>query len=347
MTSGFLGSPTGNVIVPVTNFTKRTKQISTVTITAGAYLTSITNLVSKCIFYADSNGVWRMDGTFRFSANLATASVCQFTIDGVVASDTANYVGIGSVQIEDASYTSVGHIAAIAQYNTTNTIVEIQYGASVTGENGKIIDVCFYGLVLKSEPLTYTTAAALENNVNVAAYIPPASTTTPGLVDDQARTWNGVKTFASAPVFNAGVLLDDAGGVQTALNFYAEDDVTFASVTLNPNGAGSGNSTAFAAKITRIGRMVYVLFPSNTTCDPAGTTSGLALSTVLPSWARPTSETYAAAWIYNNNAWQSNIGTCVIDTAGVITFYRDLVGSAFTNGTNVAGIVSQTIVFSR
>ncbi|WP_230685373.1 hypothetical protein, partial [Streptococcus pneumoniae] len=76
-----------------------------------------------------------------------------------------------------------------------------------------------------------------------------------GLLSNAAQTIAGVKTF------NDGIKLDDAAG-QSTLNFYQEDDTTLGSAYWLPDAAGTTKSSAFAVKITRVGRVVTLTFPS-------------------------------------------------------------------------------------
>ena len=199
MTTGYIGSPTGNTIVPVSNFTKQTKEIA-LTVTSAQAGWATTRAVG--IFYADSLGNWRLrfniKGTFT-SAVLTTivASIGGVAFKSGFTQSISGWWGAGFFQ--DAYASGATGTIALDMPNSSGGGVTVSY-------------VYFSGDVeLDSEPTTYTIAANMEGNVNVAAYFPPASGATAGLVDGNAATWNGVKTFASAP-------LTDSIGEKTATN---------------------------------------------------------------------------------------------------------------------------------
>jgi hypothetical protein len=145
--------------------------------------------------------------------------------------------------------------------------------------------------------------------------------------------WRVRKAKASSPV---GFGLARAGE-SGLINYYQEDDTTLASVTWNPDGGGT-NSTAFAVKITRIGRIVTLSFPAKTATATTSTTA-LTLSATLPTWARPyTNQELAIVMI--NSSWQA--GSMEISTAGVVKIYKLPLGAAFaaasagTDGVNIS-----------
>jgi hypothetical protein len=208
---------------------------------------------------------------------------------------------------------------------------------------------------LNIDALTAAGAATLNGNVTLGNAVGDAitvngafagtggdgSATQKGLVTTAAQSFAGLKTF------NDGLKLDDAAG-QSTLNFYQEDDTSFASVAWLCD-VGSGLSSAIAVKITRIGRLVTLTFPSTKTADPSGVTTYLQLTTAaggalaLPTWARPASERDLPFTMWNNSALE--VGQLYITVAGVINLYR-MNGIAYTNGTNVAGSSSCSATYT-
>ena len=191
MTSGAIGSASGNVIVPITNFCQRTKEIDlTVTCAQTGWATTR----ARGVFYADSAGLWR--GAFNIAGTFSSATITSLTI---AISNVTFKNTVGFKQAITASLTG-GSVAApytaYADVNTGNLVFTCASSTTCTA-------ITLSGdVALDSNPTAYTTAANLEGNVNVAAYFPPASGATAGLVDGNAATWNGIKTFAGGLIGN-------------------------------------------------------------------------------------------------------------------------------------------------
>jgi hypothetical protein len=158
-----------------------------------------------------------------------------------------------------------------------------------------------------------------------------------------SRKWRVRKTSAGAAV-GFGLATSNSAGL---LNYYQEDDTTLASVAWKPNGAGSTIGTAFAIKITRIGRMVNLHIPENTSADPAGTTTVVDLKTsgdsavTLPIWARPTTERTIPIVIRDTS---QKSGVLTVDSLGALTL--SLVGGGtWSTGTNVCGVFGTSATY--
>jgi hypothetical protein len=135
------------------------------------------------------------------------------------------------------------------------------------------------------------------------------------------------------------IVLPSSGATASALNFYAEssDSISFA-----PNGVGSSSTGSVTRYFSRIGNIVTVKWAGVTNGDAAGTTTLLAASAALPTWARPSVRAVTPMLIYNND-FQS--GICIIDTDGSLKIYRDPVGSTWTNGTDTAGTYDHSMSY--
>jgi hypothetical protein len=153
-----------------------------------------------------------------------------------------------------------------------------------------------------------------------------ASASAPGIVS------TGTQSFAGNKVFVDGLKLDDAVG-QTTLNYYAEDDTTLASCTFQGNSGGSA-SAGVAIKITRIGRIITLDFPSFNAVVPTTASVALFSNTNLPTWARPSSAKSILSIVYNNGAYVTTPGYLFINTTGRLEFYRDIASTAYTNSAN-------------
>jgi hypothetical protein len=191
MTDGFLGSPTGNTLVPIQNFTKQTKIISTTNSAyieiSGSTISSPTVIAAYFMAYADSNNIWRL----RF--NIAVA----FTSGGARTSGTLTFKSTYAVTFKNTS----GFYQPVFGFSNNGTLdssfanpnaatITINHGSANTGNYYVSGDV-----ELESEPSWY--AANAEGNVNVAAYFPSASASTAGLVDTTTQSFAGVKTFTN------------------------------------------------------------------------------------------------------------------------------------------------------
>lgn len=170
-----------------------------------------------------------------------------------------------------------------------------------------------------------------------------------------AFTANGNSTLGNAvsDTITVNAVFAGTGGIASSgsiglINYYYEDDTTLASVAWKPNG-GSSLGSAFSVKVTRVGRIVTLFFPTDQTADPSGTTTLLALrgsgdtAVALPTWARP-SETLAMPCLAIDNL-QTTAGELDIGNTGIIYLYK-LPATAFTNGTNKAGMYAQSITYS-
>lgn len=194
MTSGYVGSPRGNVILPITAVTKQTKVLSlikttdiTATAVTGDTIDTYTVSDANALFYSDSLGNWRM----RFNIALAVASgtrtvvTITFAKTSIVTDSTSGFFQsvVGVYNDGSAPRTTSAYFAA------NNRIININHASATTTGYWVSGDVA-----LQQDPTDYTTAANLEGVANVSAYIPPASGTTPGIVDTGTQTFAGNKT---------------------------------------------------------------------------------------------------------------------------------------------------------
>jgi hypothetical protein len=186
------GSPSGNVLVPVANLQKRTKQLD-----INAAITSSSGTISTktavAIFYADSSGNWRM----RANIDIMYASEENLSSAYLIFATGANFSSSPAIQpMAEMVFNASGATQACKMYAQGATNRIYFYTTSTTIKYVRIsCDVA-----LAAEPTTYTTAANMEGAPNVAAYIPSASASTAGLVDLAAQTFAGAKTFSSSIV---------------------------------------------------------------------------------------------------------------------------------------------------
>jgi hypothetical protein len=163
MAVGTLGNKPGNILVPINNLMKASKDVSpTLSSTPAGWTTTL----NRCVFRADSTGKWKMN--FNISGTFNNTNNPQITVSGVTFS------AVGSRQPIDVYYAgTVGFVI-----DNTGTIV----ADNVAG----ITQMQWSGDVsLNAEPdwaaagLT-SWAAIAENTAAIAAYIPFGQAGMPG-----------------------------------------------------------------------------------------------------------------------------------------------------------------------
>jgi hypothetical protein len=133
-------------------------------------------------------------------------------------------------------------------------------------------------------------------------------------------------------------------GSSGLINYYYEDDTTLAACTFQGDLGGSA-SASIAIKITRIGRVVTVDIPSLVTVVPTTSSTNLIANTALPTWARPSVSKAQPSVVYNNGAYSTTPGYLFVSTGGILTFYRDILSTAYTNSAN-AGFLRTQITYT-
>jgi hypothetical protein len=174
--SNIIGLRSGNVIVPYTSVTKRTKQVS-LTITSNVGGNDWTTAAAVGLAYADSSGSWRLvfniDGTFA-----STLTSAKILINGVVFSATGSTSQPVSVLVGGTSpFTGSGQ-------TTQNSTEILGFGAATATAWRFSGDVA-----LASEPTW--AAANMEGVIAADVYIAPASAGTAGLVNNVAGNTTG------------------------------------------------------------------------------------------------------------------------------------------------------------
>ena len=298
MSTGYIGNPSGNTILPLQSFTKQTKWIPLV-LTTDITCPQAGFAVTKCLaqFSADSSGQWVVELIAHLTWNSATITSVAITLPNMTM-----YNGFTQEMRAELIGKSLA-IGAAADSNASTITLTCASTATTVGAylSGKV--------TLKSEPTTYTTAANLENNVNVAAYFPNASTT-------------------------AGLL-----------NYYQEDDTTCAANTFS-GSAGGAASGVCALKIRRVGSLVSVIVPSPPSVIPTSNSNCLLSSIAVPSWARPVSASYTSISGTNNGVPVTTVlGIMCMQSNGLIYVYRDVTGTAFTNSQNAGWTKQYTLTY--
>jgi hypothetical protein len=161
-----------------------------------------------------------------------------------------------------------------------------------------------------------------------------ASGSTAGVVDGNAQSFAGVKTFAD------GIKVDDDAS-QSTLNYFRSGTV---STTYTFDGSG-GTSGAVGLIYLRIGD--YVILDISPVTATTGTGSVAFVSnTAIDTWARPANEAAFACQITNNGAGVTTMGRLEVTTAGKVNVIRDVTATAFTNS-STCGLRARTCVVYR
>jgi hypothetical protein len=284
MTTANIGIRSGNVIVPYVSTTKRTKELN---ISSGVTSNPAASTVEvSAIFYADSAGKWRMN----FTGQVEYAAQADLSGDGtayLTFATGSNFATTPSAQgvVMDALNDALANQVVVCQSAASSNRLSF-YGSSTT-----IRYLRFSGdVLLVGEPTTYTTAANMEGVIVADVYIPPASGATPGIVDNLAQHFHGVKDFGDGIKLNTG----------DALSTYVVNTWT-PIVTLV---GGSGNTvpvyTTNLGRYTRIGNRVFceIILSGDGGAEGAGTGT-VAIS--LPFGAVSSGVNYwGLGYVYNS-----------------------------------------------
>jgi hypothetical protein len=245
------------------------------------------------VAYADSNNVWRLAFNLVGTFDSASKTTLDVAITGVVFKNTA-----GSYQSCSAFFLGSG--VGTTSYVTPNAATITSAMASAATVTGIAVSG---DVELNAEPAW--AAANMEGVIAADVYIVPASGATPGIVDGNAATWNGPKTFSDAPIFNSGIYLDNVGGVQTLLNYFEFG-------TFNLNGDFASDVTVRYTRIDRIVIMTSEGVPGHST--PINTASTAA--SCVPAQLRPIGDPVTNIYLIGDGSVARMVQ---VSTAGVVT----------------------------
>jgi hypothetical protein len=180
-----LGIPVSNNFVPLNATNKKTNELD-----ISAAVTSSVGTVSAkeitAVFYADSNGNWRLNfsGGISFTADVDLSGNATKYLTFNIGANFKNMTAYQGMQISALSSALVAQ-PLFSEVGITNNRINF-YGGSTTTRYLR-----FSGDVsLASEPTTYTTAANMVSPVAIDVYIPAASATTTGLISRE-YTYSG------------------------------------------------------------------------------------------------------------------------------------------------------------
>ena len=168
--------------------------------------------------------------------------------------------------------------------------------------------------------------------INFALNAPAVGTNFPLSVDGTQIT-GGLIPAANLPLASS-----TASG---ALNYYQQDDTTLASVTWG----FSTPTSAFAVKVTRVGRVVTLTFPAKYDGTSAASVAAVSLSINLPTFARPTYTIFSPAVVVSNNSSVSPAGGIEIGTGGIVKLFYSTASGTWPNVGN-SGCVGTVITYS-
>jgi len=293
-----VGARSNNKIVPITNFTKRTTQV---TLTLAQYGTDPVPSVTRVIghAYCDSLGNYRLVANGRYTTTSATRSrtrIYKDSLGDITFKNVANFYQAISCEAESLTVDAFGVV------HPNSDTVDIKHSA------GAVSHVFSMDVELNSKPSWFD--ANVENTPDVSAYIPNASPSETGLITAAAQSLAGVKTF------NDGIVLDNAAG-QSTLNFYATGGTT------SPTIANAGTSPSGALYWTKVGNLVTVT--GHIIIGASGSPTDNVTLTDIPAGFRPIRE---VQHLCNLQTTGDYIFLAQITTAGVVSLYRRLVQSA-------------------
>jgi hypothetical protein len=285
MTTANIGIRSGNVIVPYVSTTKRTKEMdftaSGLITGAGTNTNSWGTFRAVAVAYADSTGKWRLNFNISglcASTGVHTGYVITFSSTAVVV-----FKNTSAFFQPVTPYLAINNNVGVAYVNPNTADIYINhasYGESYYAVSGDV--------ELESEPTW--AAANMEGVIAADVYIAPASGATPGIVDNLAQHFHGVKDFGDGIKLNTG----------DTLSTYAVNTWT-PIVTLV---GGSGNTvpvyTTNLGRYTRIGNRVFCeIILSGDGGDEGAGTGTVAIS--LPFGAVSSGLNYwGLGYVYNS-----------------------------------------------
>lgn len=152
-------------------------------------------------------------------------------------------------------------------------------------------------------------------------------------------------------VTTAGVIT--ATGNVSGGNITTGGDVSGATVT-PPSGTkattwtfdgSGGTSGSVTLAMHKVGNFVTLRIPAVTATSGTGSTV-FTTNTAIDAAFRPSSTQAAACtMVFNNGAGVSGAGVIIINTSGILQFYRDNTGAAFTNA-STCGIANSPITIT-
>lgn len=218
------GQRAGNMIVPLSNMTKRTKLIDLTLDYTGTPLNSLSNVTkhyAKAIFYADSLGNWFMNADISLAADIPTGTNFGLKITGILSKNATNLNPVLDVYIDDSTYISANPQAII---NPNNNLIAVSF-ASTTGESGKSITLNLRDIPLNAEPTTYTISSNMEARASADVYIDHGTALAGGVVG--GSNGSGIATG------RIGSIVEWSGAGDFDPSSTSFTDWTNASLTLN------------------------------------------------------------------------------------------------------------------
>ena len=167
---------------------------------------------------------------------------------------------------------------------------------------------------------------------NYALNAPAVGATFPLSVDGTSIT-GGLIPAANLPLASS-----TASG---AINYYQQDDTTLASVTWG----FSTPTSAFAVKITRIGRLVTLNFPTKSDGTSAGSVTNVSLSINLPTFARPSAQLQFPIFGVSASSGVNTPIDLIINSTGAVQIYFSNGGTIWPNAAG-SGIVGTCVTYS-
>jgi hypothetical protein len=156
-----------------------------------------------------------------------------------------------------------------------------------------------------------------------------ASGATAGVVDGNAASWAGVKTFSD------GVKYATTGGTATTLNYYEEKTFTNQAFAFNGTGGASGDTKTIT--VSKLGKVVTLYVPALTGTSRT-TSTELKASAFLDSRFRPANDQQFPCVSQENGTVTT--GYLRVETDGSVSVTKTVTSTAWGTGVASCGLNS-------
>ena len=291
-----VGKLAGNAIVPYSQSTKRTKEITLTATTVDGSTISLQEIIGYA--YADSADKWWLEVTGRITITTTEANL-KFTLSGIQVRNIVN-----SVNSYWTTGTAAGNVGiAGGVYSFEHDHATTPSWIQLTPASSQSTFAFDSRIPLESKP-TWADAN-MEASTQADIYVEPASATQSGLVNTSAQSFAGLKDFTQ--------------GVDVT----AVDGSFYRTQTLDV--AGSGDYTVGSVICSRVGNQVVISSTSTLTHSSVNKASSASL--FIPAAYRP-----ATTNTYNVYIVSTEIARCAILNDGTMeTQYYKWDGTAGTN----------------
>jgi hypothetical protein len=272
-------------------------------------------------------GAQTIGGAKSFTSSVLTDGITTITGGGNLSLSTS---GGGSVSANCNISLSGNQLTSCATVTRDGANLTIQ-----TTTSGDVVLTPAAGSVVRtSRQIVSDNTTATTSNAT-GAIITAGGISSSNVTDGGSLTVGGGAAIAKKCYIGTGLYLPTTGGVQTELNYYSENSTAF---VFGPGPNTATISSTF--KLRRIGKMVIAEYASAT---GTGATAAAALisTTNLSAEYRPTVLLQFIVRIRDNGT--DLAGSLRVDTAGQMTFYRDVASNSYTANAGANGFLANAV----